>query len=81
MPEFVAPEIVRGEGVSFPADLWSVGVITHLLLTGISIFRGDDDRATLNNIKEFNVRLTSVVSFLIVVGWLLSEKCELYFSP
>ncbi|XP_054277504.1 obscurin-like isoform X6 [Macrosteles quadrilineatus] len=52
MPEFVAPEIVKGEGVSFPADMWSVGVITHLLLTGISLFRGQDDRTTLTNIKE-----------------------------
>lgn len=52
MPEFVAPEVVNKEGVSFPADMWSLGVITHLLLTGISLFRGADDRTTLTNIKE-----------------------------
>lgn len=52
MPEYVAPEVVKGEGVSFPADMWSLGIITHLLLTGVSIFRGVDDRTTLTNIKE-----------------------------
>lgn len=52
MPEFVAPEVVKGEGVGFSADMWSLGIITHLLLTGVSIFRGTDDRTTLTNIKE-----------------------------
>uniref|UniRef100_A0A1B6FN80 Obscurin n=1 Tax=Cuerna arida TaxID=1464854 RepID=A0A1B6FN80_9HEMI len=52
MPEFVAPEIVKGEGVGFAADMWALGVITHLLLTGVSLFRGVDDRTTLTNVKE-----------------------------
>ena len=39
MPEFVAPEAVNGESVGLPADVWSVGVITYLLLSGTSPFR------------------------------------------
>ena len=39
-PEFVGPEIVNGEGASFASDLWSVGIITYLLLSGVSPFRG-----------------------------------------
>ena len=39
MPEFVAPEAVNGESVGLPADIWSVGVITYLLLSGTSPFR------------------------------------------
>ncbi|XP_072412983.1 uncharacterized protein [Chiloscyllium punctatum] len=30
-PEFLAPEIVNFEHVSFPTDMWSLGVITYML--------------------------------------------------
>lgn len=54
MPEFVAPEVMRGDGVSLSADMWSVGIITYLLLSGRSLFRGENDRETLTNIKQGN---------------------------
>ncbi|XP_019904268.2 myosin light chain kinase family member 4 isoform X2 [Esox lucius] len=49
-PEFLAPEVINYEFVSFPTDMWSLGVITYMLLTGLSPFLGDDDNETLNNI-------------------------------
>ncbi|XP_055963748.1 myosin light chain kinase family member 4-like [Sorex fumeus] len=49
-PEFLAPEIVNYDFVSFPTDMWSVGVITYMLLSGLSPFLGDNDTETLNNI-------------------------------
>ncbi|XP_049875611.1 obscurin isoform X4 [Pectinophora gossypiella] len=52
MPEFVAPEVASGEGVSFGADMWSVGIITYILLSGHSPFRGLNDRETLTKIRE-----------------------------
>ena len=52
MPEFVAPEVVNGEGVSTAADMWSVGILTYLLLSGRSLFRGEHDRETLTKIRE-----------------------------
>lgn len=59
MPEYVPPEAANGEGVNLSADMWSVGVITHLLLTGISLFRGKDDAETLDKIKagKFSVSM------------------------
>lgn len=39
-PEYVAPEIVNGEGATFASDMWAVGIITYLLLSGVSPFRG-----------------------------------------
>ena len=30
-PEFVAPEVINYENISFTTDMWSVGVITYLL--------------------------------------------------
>ncbi|XP_061385571.1 obscurin isoform X3 [Danaus plexippus] len=52
MPEYVAPEVARGEGVTFAADMWSTGIITYILLSGMSPFRGANDRETLTRIQE-----------------------------
>ncbi|KAJ8395517.1 hypothetical protein AAFF_G00032510 [Aldrovandia affinis] len=49
-PEFLAPEVINYEYVSFPTDMWSLGVITYMLLSGLSPFLGEDDNETLNNI-------------------------------
>ncbi|KAM9435353.1 uncharacterized protein mylk4b isoform 1-T1 [Clarias gariepinus] len=51
-PEFLAPEVINYEFVSFPTDMWSLGVITYMLLSGLSPFLGEDDNETLNNILE-----------------------------
>ncbi|XP_044758879.1 obscurin isoform X8 [Coccinella septempunctata] len=52
MPEYVSPECVNGEGVSMAHDMWSLGIITYILLSGRSPFRGANDRETLTNIKS-----------------------------
>ncbi|KAM5156092.1 striated muscle preferentially expressed protein kinase isoform 4-T4 [Callospermophilus lateralis] len=54
-PEFVAPEIVNQSPVSGVTDIWPVGVIAFLCLTGISPFVGENDRTTLMNIRNYNV--------------------------
>ncbi|XP_033229349.1 obscurin isoform X4 [Belonocnema kinseyi] len=64
MPEYVAPEVVNGEGVTYRTDMWPVGIITFILLSGISPFRGINDRETLTKIKEgkwdFDDRWTNI---------------------
>ncbi|XP_072598170.1 striated muscle preferentially expressed protein kinase isoform X3 [Vulpes vulpes] len=54
-PEFVAPEIVNQTPVSGVTDVWPVGVVAFLCLTGISPFVGENDRTTLMNIRNYNV--------------------------
>ncbi|XP_028277245.1 striated muscle preferentially expressed protein kinase-like isoform X2 [Parambassis ranga] len=54
-PEYVAPEIVNQTPVSIATDIWPVGVITYLCLTGVSPFAGENDRATALNIRNYNV--------------------------
>ncbi|XP_055472559.1 striated muscle preferentially expressed protein kinase isoform X2 [Psammomys obesus] len=54
-PEFVAPEIVNQSPVSGVTDIWPVGVVAFLCLTGISPFVGENDRTTLMNIRNYNV--------------------------
>ncbi|XP_071615800.1 myosin light chain kinase 2, skeletal/cardiac muscle [Heliangelus exortis] len=49
-PEFLSPEVVNYEQVSYSTDMWSMGVITYMLLSGLSPFLGDDDTETLNNV-------------------------------
>ncbi|XP_064426394.1 death-associated protein kinase 2 isoform X4 [Mirounga angustirostris] len=49
-PEFVAPEIVNYEPLGLEADMWSIGVITYILLSGASPFLGDTKQETLTNI-------------------------------
>uniref|UniRef100_UPI00358E46A6 death-associated protein kinase 1-like n=1 Tax=Myxine glutinosa TaxID=7769 RepID=UPI00358E46A6 len=50
-PEFIAPEVVNYEPLGLPADMWSIGVITYVLLSGASPFLGDDKQETLTNIS------------------------------
>ncbi|XP_047432618.1 striated muscle preferentially expressed protein kinase-like [Mugil cephalus] len=54
-PEYVAPEIVNQTPVSTATDIWPVGVITYLCLTGVSPFAGENDRSTALNIRNYNV--------------------------
>uniref|UniRef100_A0A3B3ZJK4 non-specific serine/threonine protein kinase n=1 Tax=Periophthalmus magnuspinnatus TaxID=409849 RepID=A0A3B3ZJK4_9GOBI len=53
-PEFVAPEIVNYEQLGLEADMWSIGVITYILLSGASPFLGETKQETLGNISAVN---------------------------
>ena len=50
--EFLAPEVVNYDFVSAPTDMWAVGVITYILLSGYSPFLGDNELETFNNIPS-----------------------------
>ncbi|XP_026150881.1 striated muscle preferentially expressed protein kinase isoform X2 [Mastacembelus armatus] len=54
-PEFVAPEIVNQTPVSKATDIWPIGVIAYLCLTGVSPFAGENDRSSVLNIRNYNV--------------------------
>ncbi|KAF6216846.1 hypothetical protein GE061_001196 [Apolygus lucorum] len=49
-PEFVAPEVVNFDQISPATDMWSVGVICYVLLSGLSPFMGDTDVETMTNV-------------------------------
>ncbi|XP_068574387.1 myosin light chain kinase, smooth muscle [Cebidichthys violaceus] len=46
-PEFVAPEVINYEPVFLTTDMWSIGVICYILLSGESPFQGNNDAETL----------------------------------
>ncbi|XP_041374354.1 myosin light chain kinase, smooth muscle-like isoform X3 [Gigantopelta aegis] len=49
-PEFIAPEVVNYDEIDFATDMWSIGVICYVLLSGLSPFMGDNDSETLSNV-------------------------------
>ena len=44
-PQFVSPEVIKYEPISLATDMWSLGVITYVLLSGLSPFLGDENQA------------------------------------
>lgn len=49
--EFASPEAAAGRQPGFEHDMWSIGVITYILLTGKSPFFGKSVAKTIQNIK------------------------------
>merc|ERR1712142_12356 len=51
-PEFCSPEVANEEKITPAADMWSIGVITYIMLTGCSPFYKDTYKETLEKIKK-----------------------------
>lgn len=51
-PDFAAPEVLAYDTVSLLTDMWSVGVICYVLLSGLSPFMGDNDMETMANVTR-----------------------------
>ncbi|KAL0962100.1 hypothetical protein UPYG_G00335640 [Umbra pygmaea] len=49
-PEFASPELVLGEPAALTSDLWSLGVLTYVLLSGASPFLDESVEETCLNI-------------------------------
>ncbi|XP_063173053.1 death-associated protein kinase 2-like isoform X2 [Candoia aspera] len=53
-PQYIAPEVINYEALSTATDMWSIGVITYILLSGMSPFQGETDEETLSNVVSGN---------------------------
>lgn len=49
-PEFSAPELVLGQAASLTSDIWSLGVVTYVVLSGASPFLDESLEETCLNI-------------------------------
>lgn len=47
-----APEVLNYEPISLATDIWSVGVLAYVLLSGYSPFAGDTKQETFCNIAQ-----------------------------
>ncbi|XP_010530081.1 PREDICTED: serine/threonine-protein kinase D6PKL2 [Tarenaya hassleriana] len=63
--EYLAPEIVKGEGHGSAVDWWTFGIFLYELLFGRTPFKGSGNRQTLFNVVGQSLRFpeTPVVSF------------------
>ncbi|KAK8391782.1 hypothetical protein O3P69_017426 [Scylla paramamosain] len=51
-PDYVAPEILLYEPITKKTDMWSLGVLVYVLLTGFLPFGGDTDQETFRQISR-----------------------------
>ncbi|ODV60217.1 putative protein kinase YPK3, partial [Ascoidea rubescens DSM 1968] len=51
-PEYMAPEILKGETYSYPVDWWSLGTILFDMLTGKPPFTGSNNKVIVKKILE-----------------------------
>nr|XP_056713529.1 serine/threonine-protein kinase 17A [Euleptes europaea] len=54
-PEYVAPEVLSYDPISTATDMWSIGVLAYVMLTGVSPFLGNNKQETFLNISQMNV--------------------------
>nr|DAD23865.1 TPA_asm: hypothetical protein HUJ06_025328 [Nelumbo nucifera] len=76
--EYLAPEIIKGEGHGSAVDWWTFGIFLYELLFGKTPFKGSGNRATLFNVVGQPLRFpeSPVVSFQardLIRGLLVKE--------
>uniref|UniRef100_A0A0D9VKF7 Protein kinase G11A n=1 Tax=Leersia perrieri TaxID=77586 RepID=A0A0D9VKF7_9ORYZ len=76
--EYLAPEIIKGEGHGSAVDWWTFGIFLYELLFGKTPFKGSGNRATLFNVIGQQLRFPEypIVSFSardLIRGLLVKE--------
>ncbi|CAL9081456.1 unnamed protein product [Musa textilis] len=79
--EYLAPEIIRGEGHGSAVDWWTFGIFLYELLHGTTPFKGSGNRATLHNVVGQPLRfpeapLVSLVARDLIQGLLVKDPKE-----
>ncbi|KAK8464335.1 hypothetical protein PHAVU_011G180600 [Phaseolus vulgaris] len=81
--EYLAPEIIRGEGHGSAVDWWTFGIFLYELLHGITPFKGAGNKATLFNVVGQPLRFpekpsVSKVAKDLIQGLLVKEPQKRY---
>ncbi|KAK1321850.1 Protein kinase G11A [Acorus calamus] len=76
--EYLAPEIIRGEGHGSAVDWWTFGIFLYELMHGATPFKGSGNRATLFNVVGQPLRfpdapVVSLVARDLIRGLLVKD--------
>ena len=55
-PEYLAPEIVRGEEQTFSSDWWALGVLVYEMFVGLPPFYHQDQKMMFRMINELEIK-------------------------
>ena len=50
-PYYIAPEVLRESKCSHKMDIWAVGVMTYILLSGRPPFNGDNEKEITKRVR------------------------------
>ena len=64
-PDYIAPEVLRGVGASFEADIWSLGVLICEIISGKTPFHHENPQKIYDNVINCKARYAPSVSGLI----------------
>lgn len=53
--EYIAPEVIRGNGHTAAVDWWTLGILVYEMLFGFTPFKGDNTNETFTNILKNEV--------------------------
>jgi calcium-dependent protein kinase len=76
---YTPPEVLSNIGYNEKSDIWSVGILMYILLTGTNPLKGLSNKVTLKNIKSKDFKIDSLVTDKVIdeeAGNLLKKMLE-----
>uniref|UniRef100_A0A182MW15 non-specific serine/threonine protein kinase n=1 Tax=Anopheles culicifacies TaxID=139723 RepID=A0A182MW15_9DIPT len=80
-PDYVAPEVLHFDPLSLQTDIWSIGVVAYVLLTGTSPFTGDTKQETFLNVTKCSLTFPDDLFSGISSDAIDFIKCALRIKP